>query len=99
MENSPKIAKVFECKSCNYKCCKNSDYTKHLLTLKHQKLIKLNDLEQNVSENRQYICKICSKSYSARNSLWYHEQKCCIKEENNNNTIIVMCSIFNNFNH
>ena len=87
MENSPKIAKVFECKSCNYKCCKNSDYTKHLLTLKHQKLIKLNDLEQNVSENRQYICKICSKSYSARNSLWYHEQKCCIKEENNNNII------------
>jgi len=37
----------------------------------------LNVLEQKVVENlHQFICKKCSKVYTARNSLWYHEKKC-----------------------
>jgi hypothetical protein len=95
MNLSPKIAEKYECKKCNYICCKQSDYNKHILTLKHQKSQKLNNLEQNVAENRQYTCKHCSKSYNARNSLWYHEQKCFTKNEliesnnNNNNDVLV----------
>jgi hypothetical protein len=95
MNLSPKIAEKYECKKCNYICCKQSDYNKHILTLKHQKSQKLNNLEQNVAENRQYTCKYCSKSYNARNSLWYHEQKCFTKNEliesnnNSNNDVLV----------
>jgi hypothetical protein len=33
------------------------------------------------NKNRIYNCKSCNKEYKARNSLWYHEQKCF---ENNN---------------
>ena len=83
MNLSPKIAENFECKKCDYKCFKQSDYNKHLSTRKHQ---KLNILEQNVAENRQYSCKHCNKNYKARNSLWYHEQKCLNNTETNSNT-------------
>jgi hypothetical protein len=35
MKNSPKLAATFFCEICNYKCCKKSDYNKHLDTSKH----------------------------------------------------------------
>ena len=37
-EKSPKIAAKFICECCNYKCSKQSEYNKHLLTSKHKKL-------------------------------------------------------------
>ena len=76
MKNSPKIANNFYCQNCDYSCCKKSDYNKHLLTSKHQKLHILNDLEQKLNKNPKYICDKCDKAYTARNSLWYHKQKC-----------------------
>ena len=90
MKNSPKLATFYECINCDYKCCKQSDYIKHLSTTKHQKNINLNILEQNVAENRQYMCKTCKKCYSARNSLWYHEQKCIIQEKNNSSELDII---------
>ena len=82
MKNSPKLADFFLCELCDYKCCKKSDYTKHLNTTKHINRTKLNNLEQNGAENRQYICKYCDRIYTARNSLWYHQQKCSIVSNN-----------------
>ena len=35
-----------------------------------------------------YACKVCSKEYKARNSLWYHEQKCGVKENTYITTIV-----------
>lgn len=87
MNFSPKIAKKFSCEKCDYECCKKSDYDKHLLTPKHQNRTKLNDLEHISRKNRQdYICTKCNKTYKARNSLWYHEQK-CNSYSNNNETM------------
>jgi len=86
MENSPKIAKHFECKYCTYVCSKKSDYSKHVLTAKHQNNIKLNNLEQKVAENHQmFVCKNCNKVYKARNSLWYHEKGCNSNVNSKNN--------------
>jgi hypothetical protein len=77
MNLSPKIAEKFICKFCDYKCCKKSDFNKHLTTSKHQNRTKLNNLEQISRKSRQdFMCKYCNKCYKARNSLWYHEQKC-----------------------
>jgi hypothetical protein len=76
MNQSPKVANTFHCESCDYSCRKQSDYTKHLNTSKHKNRTILNDLEQKISDNRQYMCKYCNKSYKVRNSLWYHEKKC-----------------------
>ena len=87
MNFSPKIAKKFSCEKCDYECFKKSDYDKHLLTPKHKNRTKLNDLEHISRKNRQdYICTKCNKTYKARNSLWYHEQKCS-PDSNNNETM------------
>ena len=35
-EKSPKISAKFYCEICDYKCFKQSEYNKHILTSKHQ---------------------------------------------------------------
>jgi hypothetical protein len=62
---------IFYCDVCHYKCSKSSDYDKHLSTAKHKNRTILNNLSP-----KKFICKYCNKNYNARNSLWYHEQKC-----------------------
>ena len=67
-EKSPK----FECKLCDYKCFKNSDYIKHTKTKKHQ------SLEQEYKENtdhNEYFCG-CGKKYSYHSGLWKHKKVC-----------------------
>jgi hypothetical protein len=73
---TPKTAKYFNCEICIFKCSKLSDWSRHISTSKHLNRIKLNNLEQEHTQTDKFICKICYKSYKARNSLWYHEQKC-----------------------
>jgi hypothetical protein len=34
----------------------------------------LNDFEPQFTP--QFVCNLCNKTYSARNSLWYHKKKC-----------------------
>ena len=113
MEKSPKIAETFRCGSCDYTCCKVSEWNRHVSTIKHatrtnpatflnekfickqcdykcykqsdlgkhvltRKHIKIAENLEKLAENRQttYACKNCNKEYKARNSLWYHENKC-----------------------
>ena len=80
MKNSPKLAENFVCKICDYSCIKKSDYDKHVLTAKHQNRTFLNKKSPKLAE--KFTCKLCSKTYNARNSLWYHEQKCKIEDKN-----------------
>ena len=73
-KNSPKIAIKFVCKKCDYKCCKQSDYDKHLLTAKHKK----DDAEDILEDEKlaiQYFCE-CGKEYKHRQGLWKHKKKC-----------------------
>jgi hypothetical protein len=74
-ERTPNPITKFECDKCNYKCNKQSDYNKHITTVKHK----------NITSNHrkpatEYVCD-CGKVYNARNSLWYHKKQC-----NNSNT-------------
>jgi hypothetical protein len=75
MENPQKIPKTFSCEMCNYNTSSLKDYNKHLATNKHINRTQLNNLELK-NPNGEFICKKCNKCYKARNSLWYHEQKC-----------------------
>ena len=72
----------FHCESCDFKCSKQSNYTKHTMTAKHLNRTNPHVLEQNNADNipTQYTCKKCSKKYKARNSLWYHEQLCMVSQ-------------------
>ena len=72
------IAKKYYCEKCNYKCSKQSDYNKHLLTRKHKMETNGNHI---VINNSPYICDICNKKYLNRSGLWKHKQKCYINQE------------------
>ena len=74
MKKSPKISQIFKCEICDYCTSKNNEYTKHISTRKHQNRTNLNEKSLKISEI--FSCKNCNKIYKARNSLWYHEQKC-----------------------
>ena len=87
MDFVPKNPPKFLCEICDYSTCKQKDYNKHILTRKH--LYRTN-LEQKIPKNPLFICN-CGKSYTARNSLWYHKKKCKYLAESENieqNTII-----------
>ena len=64
------------CKACDYTGSCPANYSKHLLTRKH--LDRTNRMNRTELLEKQYSCKKCGKEYSARNSLWYHENKCKI---------------------
>ena len=62
----------FVCEPCGIKTNNKKDYNKHCLTAKH---INRTSVEQPPLKVG-FSCKRCNKIYNARNSLWYHEQKC-----------------------
>jgi hypothetical protein len=64
-----------ECKICDFKCCRPAELSRHLLTRKHQNRTILNENNTSIV-TPSFVCKKCDKSYKARNSLWYHENKC-----------------------
>ena len=82
-QNSPYY---FYCEKCHYNTSKKSDYSKHLLTSKHQ---NVDNLFTNVAANSpnvaetEYLCE-CGKNYSHRQSLYVHKKKCNYEQTNNN---------------
>lgn len=68
----PEWAKPFSCERCNYSTDKSSLFQRHLFTNKHTRLSNTFHHSDNLFP---FKC-MCGKSYTARNSLWYHKQKC-----------------------
>jgi len=84
MKKNAENAEEFSCKECDFTCCKLSDWTRHTMTRKHQNRTILNEkTPKNAAAS--YACKKCNKEYKARNSLWYHENKCNIVDVINEN--------------
>ena len=71
-----KNAKYFECDTCDFKCSNKNDYSRHLLTRKHE--ILQNTTEKNVKNSLNFICE-CGKEYKHHSSLWNHKKKCNFK--------------------
>ena len=74
-KNSPKLAKIFCCELCDYKCCKYSDYSKHILTLKHKKETNGLQMDDKNSPLDKFICE-CGNEYKYRQGLWKHKNTC-----------------------
>ena len=79
------------CQICDFKCSKKGDWNRHISTRKH-----LNRTNENIIHAKYIIpftCNNCNKCYKARNSLWYHQQKCqttsqpIITDSSNNNFV------------
>ena len=95
MENAeliftPKNAK-FCCELCDFKCCKNADWNRHVKTKKHIYRHDGNDLEnagnkfpKNAEKNAEYICD-CGRSYSTKSGIWKHKKSCAFLTANNKN--------------
>jgi len=73
-ETLDKNAKLFECKHCDFKCSKHSNFSKHISTAKHKRVINGNLM---VTENAvQFTCDKCSKTYKHKSGLCRHNKKC-----------------------
>jgi hypothetical protein len=72
-ESNAENTHKFVCLNCDFKCCKKSDWNRHILTQKH---IKLTDTDINTDANTSnYICN-CGKKYKHRQSLFNHKKTC-----------------------
>ena len=59
-KTSTKTAKktpLFVCETCDFKCYKQSDYDRHVVTIKHERLLKTSKKTPNVN-SITYVC-IC----------------------------------------
>ena len=87
---TPKNAEKFVCELCDFKCFKESDWERHILTRKHKKNDKKMTMDdtftqKNAEVSKNYTCS-CGKDYSYRQGLWKHK-KDCLKPNNCENTI------------
>jgi hypothetical protein len=84
IEKPPKISAKFICEKCDYKCSKQSEYNKHILTNKHKILHNptLNPTSE-ISE-KIYECN-CGKIYKHSSTLYTHKKKCTSTNETENN--------------
>jgi len=80
---SHKVAINFLCDNCNYKCCKQSDFNKHINTAKH--INRINGIKKSQKSQKINVCA-CGKEYKYSRGLWEHKRKC---SRNNNSFIII----------
>ena len=80
---TPKNA-IFDCSFCNFKCYKNSDWTRHISTDKHTRRKDGNKIElSETKKTAKYACK-CGKTYSANSGLWKHSKTCNLEDKQTN---------------
>jgi hypothetical protein len=89
MDNQKNAEKchIFVCESCDFKCCKESNYKKHIDTIKHKRVTESNK-KMPTKEDETFNC-ICGNSYKYRPGLAKHKRTCLVykspKEECENN--------------
>jgi hypothetical protein len=66
----------FLCETCDFKCCKQSDYERHTETIKHK---RLQETTQKTPKTllKPFIC-VCGNKYNHHSSLAKHKRKCII---------------------
>jgi hypothetical protein len=77
-KNTPKNAAKFYCEKCDFKCSKNSDYSRHILTPKH------NNAKNANTKDADYICDVCSNEFKHASSLSRHKKKCKAQHKEKN---------------
>lgn len=73
-QTNPNNVTKFSCTTCVYHTDNKKDYNKHLMTTKHKNRTNITEQSQQ-KQPKSYNCN-CGKIFAARNSLWYHKQKC-----------------------
>lgn len=77
----------FSCNFCDYYTSRNSQYQRHLQTVKHQMLTKA--YNGDFQFQKEIMCNNCGKKYKHRQSLFKHKKTCnsinCEKIETSQN--------------
>ena len=86
-KKTPKTPDLFECKMCHFKCSKNCDYERHLMTPKHQNATEmLHNATYFTPKNAEiFVCDKCCKNFKHSSSLYRHKKFCPIIENSENN--------------
>jgi hypothetical protein len=87
IKKSPKISKKFVCKSCDFECCRKSEWNIHIIRPKHIKHQNGNKMEiMEMNKISTHVCE-CKKEYKTNSGLWKHKKICNFekKTETNNN--------------
>ena len=79
-EKTPKNPGLFSCSACDYKSHHKHDYTRHLLTLKHELLTNTNKQTQKTQDDKSFHC-VCGSSYKFASSLCFHKKTCKASKE------------------
>jgi len=88
-KSSKKVAQNFYCEYCDYITSKKTNYDKHIITPKHQRMTEDYIGGQKVAKSSQKVsyqtfkCE-CGKIYKHRQGLWKHK-KICFEESYNDN--------------
>ena len=77
VKKSPKISKMFYCKSCEYSCSKQSEFNKHIVTAKHKMIVNGSKKISKISktDNNEYEC-VCGKTYKYDSGYYRHKKVC-----------------------
>jgi hypothetical protein len=78
---SQKIANIFICEKCDYKCCNKFDFNKHLVTSKHQTgSIWEENCDKLSQPSIEFSC-MCGKTCKTHGGMWKHKKKCDIFQQ------------------
>ena len=70
MKKTPRNVIEYNCYTCNFICSKKSEYERHTLTAKHQRL-----KNPNKKTPQLFACE-CGKTYKHQSTLCAHKKKC-----------------------
>ncbi len=74
---APKNAEIFDCQNCLYKCCKKSEFNRHIRTQKHLRLTNADAwLTKNAQKAQELFECECGNIYKHRQSLFKHKKIC-----------------------
>jgi len=71
---TPNNCSKFFCEKCDFKCSKNSDWQRHIITKRHKKEIMESEME--IKTNAEFKCEVCLKIYKTNSGLWKHNKHC-----------------------
>ena len=77
---TPKTPPKFFCEKCDFKCCKKSEFDRHLNTHKHKLLTNPDNIISKKTPLK-FLCD-CGKEYKHRQSLFFHTKTCQSKHHN-----------------
>ena len=90
----------FYCEKCNFTCCKQSIYNKHLATVKHKihgyihpPSTDIKDTTQSLQpfqQNKEYKCPFCLNLYKYHSGLWRHKLVCSKKSHQTKNNVDIL---------